>query len=59
MSALPSLRICLAFEAPLRLEWNCMHDTDEVRLRDWLEAHPSYVELVNRAVELFREERAA
>jgi len=34
-------------------------DADERRLADWLAAHPAYLTLLHRAVELAEEARAA
>jgi hypothetical protein len=55
----PRVVITLAFEAKPRVVSICDHEGDQLRLADWLEAHPEYAELVRRAFELQQEAKAA
>jgi hypothetical protein len=56
---LPRVVITLAFESKPRVVSICDHEGDQLRLADWLEAHPELGEIVKRACALQREERAA
>lgn len=58
MSA-PAILIRIEFEAPTRVDAVWLHESDEIRMRDWLSAHPDEAELVARAMELQERERAA
>ena len=54
----PSVQIVLALEAAPRVRVDFMDSGDEDRVIDWLEAHPRYLELVRRALELEAEQAA-
>ena len=58
MSA-PSITIRLSIEDRLRLSLDCISESEERRLVDWLSAKPEYLDLITRAIELADEERAA
>jgi hypothetical protein len=54
-----SITIRVALEAAPVVWRDFGDDGDERRMRDWLDAHPDYWELIDRAVELIEQERAA
>jgi hypothetical protein len=58
MSA-PSLHIVLELEAAPRVYCDWLRESDELRMADWLDAHPDHRELIDRALEIAAEERAA
>lgn len=58
MSA-PSIVIRLSLEDKPRLSLDCVSESEEARLVDWLSAKPDYNDLVRRALELATEESAA
>jgi hypothetical protein len=51
MSA-PSIVIVLELEAAPLLLCNCVDESEERRLEDWLDAHPALLELAAKALEL-------
>jgi hypothetical protein len=55
----PAVHIVFELESRPKVVCDWLDSHDEERVRDWLEAHPAYVDLVNRALELAREKRAA
>jgi hypothetical protein len=55
----PAVIIRLELEGAPRLLVDCLHDREEERLFDWLEAHPELLELVVRALDLQDEARTA
>lgn len=55
----PAIVIRLSLEARPYVYIDAIHESDERRLTEWLESKPQYAELVARALELEREERAA
>jgi hypothetical protein len=55
----PSVVIQLALEARPRIEIHALHEADEVRLADWLAAHPKLLELYVCAIDAANERRAA
>lgn len=52
----PAVHIRIALEEPLRVTADWLHEDGELRMRDWLNAHPELNAIVSRALEL---ERAA
>ncbi len=56
---IPSLQIEIPLEAGPRLRLVCMTEAEEERLLDWLRSRQELAELVDRAVELATEARAA
>ncbi len=46
-------------EAAPTVHLNCANDSEEARIFDWLSTRPAYWELVQRALELAQETRAA
>lgn len=58
MSA-PALVIRLALEESPRIYSDVRNEHEGDRLRDWIETHEKYAEVVNLAVELARVKRAA
>ena len=57
MSA-PAILIRLELEAAPRLQVDALNEREHDRIVDWLEAHPSYLRLVQKAIELERQEAA-
>lgn len=55
----PALVIELAVEATPRVRIECVNESEERRIVDWIRAHDGLAELVARALELVDEERAA
>jgi hypothetical protein len=55
----PAILIRLELEAAPRLLVDAVSEQEHDRLCDWLEAHPAYVDLVQQALALERQERAA
>ena len=35
-----------------RVQWGCLHESDELRILDWLDSRPELLELVVAALEL-------
>lgn len=58
MSA-PAVVIVLRLEEPAVVALDCLNDAEEARLRDWVTAHPAFVALIARALEVAQRERAA
>jgi hypothetical protein len=58
MSAPPSLAIVLELEAAPRLIFDCLSESEEKRLKDWLWAHSELLALAVRALELRDEPEA-
>lgn len=55
----PSVLIRLPLEGPPRIELETQHESDRVRIVDWLAACPELHALVQRAHELAEEAKAA
>jgi hypothetical protein len=59
MSA-PTIAIVIEFESRTpKVRATFEHESDGIRMADWLEAHPELAGMVQRAVDLASEERAA
>jgi len=58
-SAGPMIMIELAVEAPPRVLLHCMTDGEEARIMDWIRSRDELAELVQRALDLAEEFRAA
>jgi hypothetical protein len=55
----PAIVIRLELEAAPRIVCDYLLEEEEVRMLDWLRAHPAQEDLVTRALEIARMERAA
>ena len=55
----PAILILVQLETAIRVAWDCLNEGDELRLRDWIDAHPDYGPIIARALELAEQERAA
>jgi hypothetical protein len=55
----PALVIRLALEQPASVYLDCLNDGEKARLFDWLNSQPDYADLVERALELAEQARAA
>ena len=55
----PGVVIELRLEAAPRLLLCCMNDAEEARVWDWIHSHDALADLVQRALELAEEARAA
>jgi hypothetical protein len=55
----PAVIIYLPLEAAPYVVFDYLDDGDSARVADWLDEHPAYLELVERAVRLAEEARAA
>jgi len=53
----PAIVIRLEFEARPRIVCDWLDETDERRMRDWLDSHPELLELLARACEIANRER--
>ena len=58
MSA-PTFSIVVEIEAPIRLVVDVLNESVEIRLKDWVRAHPDLLALVQRAIELRNAARSA
>jgi hypothetical protein len=56
---LPAVLIRLEVEASPRLQIDALNESEQRCLVDWLEAHPRYLKLIQDALALERQERAA
>ena len=48
----PAVTITIALEAPIDVDITGHSDTEDLRFRDWLSAHPEFLALIERALEL-------
>lgn len=48
----PHFAIFLDVEGGIRVHCNSMNDSEETRLRDWIDTHPELRELLDHAIEL-------
>jgi hypothetical protein len=48
----PAIVITLTLEQRPIVTHSCMYESDELRLRDWIEAHPDLYELIERALQV-------
>ena len=55
----PAVLIEIRVEAAPRLTLCCLNSSEESRIRDWIGAHEGLSDLVQRALELAEEARAA
>jgi hypothetical protein len=55
----PAVTIQIALESAPRVRFEVFSEEGGGRLLDWLEAHPDYLDLTRRALELGEEARAA
>jgi hypothetical protein len=55
----PAILIRFELEAAPRLLVDALDEREHERLIDWLKAHPLYLQLIEEALELERQERAA
>jgi len=55
----PAVVIELRLEAAPRVLLCCMNDAEQLRVEDWIASHDALAELVQRALELAEEARAA
>jgi hypothetical protein len=55
----PAVTIVFALEERPRVIWDAISESEAQRLRDWVEAHDQYVDIVSAAWDLACEERAA
>ena len=55
----PSIVITIAVEAQPRVQVFSMSEAEEARVVDWVRSHDGLAELVQRALELAEETRAA
>lgn len=56
---IPQVTIALGLESAPRVLLHSMNDSEAGRLLDWIRSHDDLAELVNRALELAEEARAA
>ena len=55
----PAVLIVLGIEAKPSVRFDCLDEAEPVRLVEWVESRPGYVELIGRAFELAETEQAA
>jgi hypothetical protein len=55
----PAIVIRLELEAAPRLQVDALDERESKRLIDWLDAHPRYLRLIQEAIKLETQERAA
>jgi hypothetical protein len=55
----PAVLTLIQLETAIRVAWDCLNEGEEERLRDWIEAHPDYGQIIARALDLAEHEQAA
>ena len=55
----PRLEIVIGLEQPLKMRAICRNDGEKERLREWIEAKENLWEIVERAIAIVKEKRAA
>jgi hypothetical protein len=55
----PAILIVLGLEERPSVRIDCLDESEQARMLDWVESHPVYLELISRAFELAESERAA
>jgi hypothetical protein len=48
----PAVSVVFGLEASPRVRLDYVDEGDEIRMLDWLEAHPEYLRLISLAMEL-------
>jgi hypothetical protein len=54
----PAVSVVFGLEASPRVRVDYVDEGDEIRMLDWLEAHPEYLRLISLAMELEGVQRA-
>jgi hypothetical protein len=54
----PAVSVVFGLEASPRVRVDYVDEGDEIRMLDWLEAHPVYLRLISLAMELVGVQRA-